>query len=654
MFGKEDPPVFGTSVFENKASNDGYASDHREHIRVQRSFGTAAERARRNLNAKLANPLAGYTQEELRQQGINFAITHQMGDEEDIRAFAMGAMLAQVPEKYAEVPGLAPEELEVLENEYAHRWSQPWTMWLVICLCSLSAAVQGMDETVVNGAQVYYKHQFGLDIGSESRANWLLGLVNCAPYMCCAVMGCWLTVPFNAWFGRRGTIFITCCFSAITCIWQGFVNTWWHMFVARFALGYGIGPKSATVPIYAAETAPPAIRGALVMQWQMWTAFGIMFGYVADLAFFEVQDPAGVVGLNWRLMMASAMFPALLVCCFVFTCPESPRWYMSRNRYDKAYQSMCSLRFNKVQAARDLYYMHTLLQAETGMKLGQNKLIELIAVPRNRRALIASELVMFMQQPSRNVYTNGTPGVNVIAYYSSEIFLGTVSSTSHLSVSNQRKALAASFGWGMINWLFAIPAVYTIDTFGRRNLLLTTFPLMAISMFFTGFSFWIPEETHASARLGCIALGTYLFAIVYSVGEGPVPFTYSAEAYPLYVRSHGMALATATTWLFNCLLAITWPSLRAAFTPQGAFSWYAGWCIVGWWLILMFMPETKSKTLEELDQVFSVSTRFHAAYGLRQIPYFIKRYILRRKVRPEILYERDDEIPMTEAGYNTS
>ncbi|PYH87859.1 MFS sugar transporter [Aspergillus ellipticus CBS 707.79] len=644
MFGKEDPPKASVSpVQEVQPDNPEYVAEPKDNFRVPRSFGNAAERARRNLNAKLANPLAGYTQDELRHQGINFAITHQIGDEEDIRAFAMGAMLAQVPEKFAEVPGLTPEELEVLRNEYTNRWSQPWTMYLVIVLCSLSAAVQGMDETVVNGAQVYYKHQFGIDRGSASRANWLLGLVNSAPYMCCAVMGCWLTVPFNSWFGRRGTIFITCCFSAITCIWQGFVNTWWHMFIARFALGYGIGPKSATVPIYAAETAPPVIRGALVMQWQMWTAFGIMVGYVADLAFFQVEDPSGIVGLNWRLMMASAMVPALIVCCFVFTCPESPRWYMSRNCYDQAYQSMCSLRFIKVQAARDMYYMHTLLQAETDMKLGQNKLVELIAVPRNRRALIASELVMFMQQFC---------GVNVIAYYSSEIFLGTVASNTQLTVSTQRKALAASFGWGMINWLLAIPAVYTIDTFGRRNLLLTTFPLMALSMFFTGFSFWIPEDTHGSARLGCIALGTYLFGVVYSVGEGPVPFTYSAEAYPLYVRSHGMALATATTWLFNFLLAITWPSLRAAFTPQGAFSWYAAWCIIGWWLILMFMPETKGKTLEELDQVFSVPTRFHAAYGLRQIPYFIRRYILRQKVKPEILYEREDTVPPTEAGFN--
>lgn len=122
---------------------------------------------------------------------------------------------------------------------------------------------------------------------------------------------------------------------------------------------------------------------------------------------------------------------------------------------------------------------------------------------------------------------------------------------------------------------------------------------MSLSLFFTGFSFWIPETTHHTARVACIALGIYIFGIVYSPGEGPVPFTYSAEAYPLYVRAYGMSLATATTWFFNFMLAITWPPLLNAFTPQGAFGFYAGCNIVGWWLILMFMPETKGKTLEE-------------------------------------------------------
>ena len=173
------------------------------------------------------------------------------------------------------------------------------------------------------------------------------------------------------------------------------------MFIARFFLGFGIGPKSATVPIYAAETSPPAIRGALVMQWQMWTAFGIFFGYVADLAFYSVPDSAGIVGLKWRLMMGSAMLPALIVIAFVFMCPESPRWYMSKNRHYKAYQSMVRLRYEKVQAARDVYYMHTLLEAEREIEVNQgNPLLELVKVPRNRRAMIASEIVMFMQQVS--------------------------------------------------------------------------------------------------------------------------------------------------------------------------------------------------------------------------------------------------------------
>lgn len=166
-------------------------------------------------------------------------------------------------------------------------------------------------------------------------------------------------------------------------------------------------------------------------------------------------------------------------------------------------------------------------------------------------------------------------GVNVIAYYSSEIFVqGGFSEIS---------ALAASLGFGIINWLFAIPAIYTIDTFGRRNLLLTTFPLMSICLFFTGFSFWIPDQT---AKLACVALGIYLFGIVYSPGEGPVPFTYSAEAYPLYVRTYGMSLATATTWFFNFVLSITWPSMLVAFKPQGGFAWYAVWNLIGWWGVL--------------------------------------------------------------------
>ncbi|KAI9757550.1 MAG: hypothetical protein M1815_000772 [Lichina confinis] len=585
------------------------------------------EEPRQNASARLANPLADYTHEELEDMGAAYAQKYIRGTDDDVRAFRQGAVLAQDPHCYDTYQALSSEDREIIRVEFLKKWHQPALLYLVMVLCSTCAAVQGMDETVINGAQLFFSGPFGIK-GNDSRSTWLLGLVNSAPYLCCAFVGCWMTVPFNHWFGRRGTIFVSCTISVVTVLWQSFTNSWWHMFIARFAVGFGVGTMSATVPIYAAETAPPAIRGALVMQWQLWTAFGIMLGYMADLAFYKVPDLGGIPGLNWRLMLGSAMVPALGVCCFVFLCPESPRWYMGRGRHEKAYASMIRLRFSKVQAARDIFYMHVLLEAEATLKAGGVKAAELFTVPRNRRALVASEILMFMQQFC---------GINVIAYYSSHIF--------EQANYSDTAALSASMGFGIISFLFAIPAVKTIDTFGRRNLLLTTIPFMALCLFFTGFSFLIPEETAYKARIACITAGIYLFGMVYSPGEGPVPFVYSAEAYPLYVRGYGMSLATATTWFFNFLLAITWPSMRAAFGDTGGFSWYAIWNLVGWVLVLLFVPETKGKTLEELDQVFSVSTRAHARYGMRQVPYFCRRYVLfQSDVEPPRLPLAEDEV----------
>jgi hypothetical protein len=110
---------------------------------------TAAERARRNLNAKLANPLDGYSFSELEGLGRDYAKTHAIGDAEDIRAFELGAVLAQAPEKYEVIRDhCSPEEMTVLENEFVNRWSQPKLLYLVIVLCSTCAAVQGMGKTV--------------------------------------------------------------------------------------------------------------------------------------------------------------------------------------------------------------------------------------------------------------------------------------------------------------------------------------------------------------------------------------------------------------------------------------------------------------------------------------------------------------------------
>ncbi|KAK7472875.1 hypothetical protein VKT23_000983 [Stygiomarasmius scandens] len=583
----------------------------------------------KDVNVKLANPLAGLSHEQLMEDGKAFAESHDLGDL--VLEFQKGALVAQDPLAFEDLPLLDEDDKATLRREVTHKWDQPKTLYYLVVLCSLAAAVQGMDESVINGANIFFPQQFGINPkatdGNAGRNQWLLGLVNSAPYLCCGVLGCWLTEPLNRWLGRRGTIFLTGLFSFLTCIWQGVTNSWQHLFVARFVLGLGIGPKSSTVPVYAAECTPPAIRGALVMMWQTWTAFGIMLGTAADLIFFRVADRPGITGLNWRLMLGSAGVPALFIIAQVYFCPESPRWYISKGRYRDAYNSLARLRHKPLQAARDLYYIHVLLEAEKGISANRNRFLELFTVPRNRRATLASFIVMFMQQFC---------GINVIAYYSTNVFVE--------ARFSEFQALIASWGFGMLNWVFAFPAIWTIDTFGRRFLLLTTFPLMAVFLLLTGFAFWIPQDS-GNAQIAVVALGIYLFVIAYSPGEGPVPFTYSAEAFPLYVRDIGMSFATAVLWFFNFVIAITFPRLLGAFRPQGAFGWYAAWNVFGFFAILLFVPETKALSLEELDQVFSVPTHTHAAYQIKALPHHIKKYIFRMKVDDiPPLYEHEGAI----------
>ena len=315
-------------------------------------------------------------------------------------------------------------------------------------------------------------------------------------------------------------------------------------------------------------------------------------------------------------MLASPMVLPLIAAAYVFTLPESPRWLLLKARqgktayYAKAFRSLCSLRHSKLQAARDLFLIHHLLDGEEDIKKGRNRFFELWSVDRNRRALIASLTVMFLQQIC---------GVNVMAFYSTEVLA---------PIIGDKNALLGSMGFGILNFVFALPAVYTIDTFGRRNLLLCTFPFLALFQFFNSMG----SLVHGGrAQTTLVMTGMYLFSVFYSPGEGPVPFVYSAESMPLYVRDLGMSMATATLWFFNFLLAITWPRFQVEFTKAGAFGYYAAWCVVGWFMILFLVYETKDLTLEQLDARFSIPTKTHARWALNDARWVIRYYVFGRK-----------------------
>lgn len=345
--------------------------------------------------AKLRNPLTGMTEEEVIQDVDAFV--DSKGLEKSRDAFRKGALLARVNQRspetgFLQISALSAEEKGWLQDEVNHRWRQPFMLYFLVVLCAGSAIVQGMDQTAVNGAQQFYFRTF--NIGEDE--VWRRGLLNGAPYLCSTLIGCWTNVPLNKFFGRRGTIFISCFISFVAGIWMAAADTWYNLLIARFALGFAVGAKSSTTPVYAAESAPKNIRGALTMMWQMWTAFGIMLGFVASVA-FQGTDFLGV-DTQWRWMLASTSIPPLLVMIQVYLCPESPRWYMEKGKFDKAYDALKRLRSHEIQAARDMYYAYMLLKVEAAEREGKNLWKEFFFVRRNRRAAQSSFFVMFMQQ----------------------------------------------------------------------------------------------------------------------------------------------------------------------------------------------------------------------------------------------------------------
>lgn len=569
-----------------------------------------------NLEARIRNPLEGIPKAQLMRNVELWA--EEKGLTEHIPVLRKGALVAQNPSGIRLIDGdekLTERELQVLDDEITHRWRMPRKLLLTIATCSIGAAVQGWDQTGSNGANLWFPEYYGI-----ANDTLLVGIVNAGPYIGSAFIGCWLSDPINNWFGRRGVIF----FSAHFCIWpvigSAFCNTWQQQLANRLLMGIGMGVKASTVPIYAAENAPASIRGALVMSWQMWTAFGIFLGTAFNLAVFYVSD-----SFNWRLMLGAPFIPAVPLLCLIYTCPESPRWYMKKGRFVDAWKSMEQLRFDQIQVARDMYYISSQLDIENRLVGKTNyatRFTQLFTIPRVRRANLAAFTVMIAQQMC---------GINIVAFYSTTIFKE--------AGMSEFKAMLGSFGFGLVNWLFSFPAFWTIDTFGRRSLLLFTFPQMTWTLLAAGLCTLISEDM-GDVRTGLVCLFVFLFGAFYSPGEGPVPFTYSAEVYPLSHREVGMSFAVATCLFWAAVLSTSFPYILETLQTVGAFGLYAGFNAVAFVMIFFWVPETKQRTLEELDWVFAVPVRKFASYQLFTVlPWWFKRWVLfQRGATKEPLY----------------
>ncbi|KAI4812118.1 hypothetical protein E4T45_10740 [Aureobasidium sp. EXF-8846] len=607
----------------NYTSNKDDTATHKEKTIHDEAPGRQASVA---LNV-VHNPLQRVDKETAVHDAMTFAESNGMAD--DAALFGRAALVARNPDRFESIPDLTEEERAALIYERDHKWHGSKMLWFSIGLCAIGAATQGWDQTGSNGANLSFPQEFGLyesgpiceAAGTCSYNQWIVGLINSIIFLTAGLLGAFIVDPLNKYLGRRGEIFLTAACLTATPIGSGFAQSWQGLFAARFIMGIGIGAKNATVPIYSAEMAPARIRGALVMFWQLWVVIGkamksIFLGFCANVI---VKD---VPRIAWRLQLGSAFIPSFILMCGIWFCPESPRWLMKHGKIAKGYQSMAKLRAHPIIGARDYYYSYVIYQEELKVASGTNyftRLRDCFTVPRIRRANYGASTVMLAQQMC---------GINIISFYSSSIF-------TNAGYSNDQ-ALFASLGYGAIQVVFTIPTLFLIDTKGRRTLCLITFPLMCIFLLAAGLSLLQPDSASSAAKVGPVILFVYLFTIMYSLGEGPVAFQYSAEVFPTIQREQGMAWAVCINNTFAGILGLTFPRMQAVMTQTGAFGFYAALNLIAWGMIFCFVRETKQLTLEEIDQVFSVPTREFLKYETGTwLPYFIKRHVLFQKNTPK-------------------
>ncbi|KAE8263929.1 hypothetical protein A4X09_0g7098 [Tilletia walkeri] len=197
-------------------------------------YGNDYTLQKENVDAVLRNPLHGIPREALFAKVDKFAAEKNLTSEIDL--LRKGALVAQNPADFQSIDILTQEERDVIQHEYQNKWAHPMTLYVTIFLCSVGAATQGWDQTGSNGANLSFPTEFGIsdsallpDGSVNTKAydhSWIVGLVNAAPYISSAFLGCWLSDPLNNYFGRRGTIFITAVILVITPICSGLTQNW--------------------------------------------------------------------------------------------------------------------------------------------------------------------------------------------------------------------------------------------------------------------------------------------------------------------------------------------------------------------------------------------------------------------------------------------
>ena len=444
---------------------------------------------------------------------------------------------------------------------------------LVTMVAALGGLLFGYDTAVIAGAIGFLQTHFDLD---ATMKGWAAA---------CALLGCVVGVSFAGVFsdklGRKKTLVLAGLLFLVSSVGTALPKDFIIFVVFRILAGVGVGIASMASPMYIAEITPARIRGRMVSVNQFAIVTGMLIIYFVNYFISLQGDEVWNVSTSWRWMFASGALPSALFLALLTLVPESPRWLVERGKREKAESIL-------IKVGGSAFASAELVSIEEALSQEPASLSQFFE-PGLRRVLMIGIALAILQQVT---------GINVFLYYGPEIFkqLG----------SGVDVALLQTVVVGAVNLSFTVFAIWTVDRIGRRPLMIVGAAGMGLSLVAIGLA----------AQYQAISLWVLLFMLSYiacfALSVGPVTWVLLSEIFPTKIRGRAMSIATFCLWSANFVVSQTFPMmdenawLLSRFNHGFPFYVYAGFCIVLVLTIWKAVPETKGRSLEEIERSWGV------------------------------------------------
>ena len=433
-------------------------------------------------------------------------------------------------------------------------------VYIAVAIAALGGLLFGYDTGVISGAILFIKDDFSLSPMMEELvvSAVLVG----------AVLGAGAGGALTGRFGRRWMIILAGLVFTLSAIGTAFAPTVGWLIGARVASGIGIGIASFISPMYIAELVPAKVRGSLVAVNMLAITTGIVVAYLVDYAFSASH--------GWRYMFGLAALPSIGLIIGMWWLPDSPRWLISKSRIEAARKVLQRARTASHVDAEIADIQHSMAQQGKGGMAG-------LFQPSLRMSMIVGLGLATFQQIT---------GINTVIYYAPTIF-------KFAGISAAGPAILAGAGLAGVMWFSHVAAIFMLDRVGRRPLLLTGVAGQVVGLAILGAAFGFPQL--ATFKSDVAIGGLVIYVACFAFGLGPIFWLLISEIYPLKNRGVAMSAVTVTNWAMNLLVAISFLSLVSLLGHAATF-WLYGLVAVGAWIFFYkLVPETKGKTLEQIE-----------------------------------------------------